>query len=77
MESKEARIDTQDEEHGSGAEVGSTKSHTRWWHFVWHKLTKSNALEENGVQPVSEYHRTSHAAPLFTLWFTLSLNLIT
>ena len=74
--SKAGPISVENEEHGTvDVRVGHIEPYQdRKW---WQKLT-SNAIESAGIQPVPIEERTEKRVySIFTLWFTLSLNLIT
>ncbi|KAK4495603.1 hypothetical protein PRZ48_012871 [Zasmidium cellare] len=44
---------------------------------LWHKLTHRGAIESNGIQPVPEEERNDvRVFNIFTVWFTLSTNLL-
>lgn len=82
--SKEGHVvSVRDEEHGKETtstavdiRQGDVEPYTvRSW---WQKITKWQAVESAGVQPVPVEDRTNRrVCNIFTLWFTLSLNLIT
>lgn len=45
--------------------------------LLWQKLTKGAAIETNGVQPVPVEERNDRRVlNIFTVWFTLSTNLL-
>ena len=73
---KEGPVNAQDEEHGvPDVRTGDVETYeARSW---WQKLA-SNAIESAGIRPVPIEERTERRVySIFTLWFTLSLNLIT
>lgn len=77
--SKEGHI-VRDEEHGLATPSTYSDNHVgqitdlRWWQ----KLTSWHIIESAGVVPVANEERINKRVhSIFTLWFTLSLNLIT
>lgn len=70
------RNEERDVEVGNVVTTNESTTTTRM-QVLWQKLTKGAAVETNGVQPVPVEERNDRRVlNVFTVWFTLSTNLL-